>query len=316
MSTGSNGSVSVQVFEGSQGGVQAYRFLQSRVAFISSLFEVKPLWQIAKDWVFKGEVFGRHDGAFFQLIGGIFNPGGREVAGWAQPLLQEIGPPHVAALFVFDPGEGKELQFLLQAVSEPGSVGVVVEDRDDILQHFVDDKRGEIVQALVGGLRRWVLLSSVLGRTSIQASSANIERHALNVPLVTTYRRLAEGAKKKSSDEGYVVRHGLPQPQDPGRFFRKVVTEEVFFLTAAQRDELNQEVLNPPQVPVNGKEPDGPKKPAFSGDNFFWADESAVRDLERHGALNHHVVSLVGRAVRLRGREPEPSLAVQIVASK
>lgn len=287
----------VPVFMGDAAGREALEFVKGRVPRISARFERLPLHdpKVVKDWVFKGSVFGRHDGGFFELIGGTFSPGGREVASWAQPLIAEKGGAGLVVLFAHRVGD--EFQLLLQASSEPGNLGVIVQGSDEELATLVADNRGEIVTAKVEGAEVRGLLSSVLVRPTIQGSATNIAKHDLRVPLVTVYQRLLTAGRV----------HLFAQVEDGGKRFQHVNHYAVIVLTDDERAEVDAELANPPQA-------SGAQKPAYTADNFFWVSLSGFEELELSGAANAYATNLAGRLVRFANRPVQSFRPLEILA--
>lgn len=83
-----------------------------------------PLDQVS-GWGFQqdGEVFGRPDGKFFQLIGtrvGVPKDGQREVPSWDQPLLRETSGDGAVVVVLGNIGHGT-YDVLVQARIEPGN---------------------------------------------------------------------------------------------------------------------------------------------------------------------------------------------------
>lgn len=293
----------VPVFMGEAAGREALGFVKGRVPHISARFQRLPLHdpKVVKDWVFKGTVFGRHDGGFFELMGGTFSPGGREVSSWAQPLIAEKGGPGLVVLFAHQ--QDGELFLLLQASSEPGNLGVIVQGNDEELAALVADNRGEIVTAKVEGGETRGLLSSVLVRPTIQGSASNIAKHDLRVPLVSLYNRLF--------GQGRV--HCFAQVEDGGKRFQHVNHYAVVLLTDDERAAVDAELLNPPQIPIKADDPSGAQKPAYSADNFFWVSLGGFEELELNGAANAYATSLAGRLVRFANRSVQPFRPVEIL---
>lgn len=73
----------------------------------------------AKDWGLQGDGthFGRHDGKFFEIVGVlVMVPDGREVSGWNQPLVWEVGEGALVLL-----KRAGEEEYLVAAKPEPGN---------------------------------------------------------------------------------------------------------------------------------------------------------------------------------------------------
>ncbi len=72
----------------------------------------------ATDWGMQdqGARFGRHDGKFFNMVGVGVTTAVREVMGWNQPMLQEVGEGALALLRLRDIGH-----YLIAARAEPGN---------------------------------------------------------------------------------------------------------------------------------------------------------------------------------------------------
>ncbi|GEM_PF-6759716 len=252
-------------------------YIRSRLPHISGRGEVIDLALVGPPWGYTDEHYGRTDNRFFRLIGVRFNPGGREVKSWSQPILQALpaNVPDFVALIAHRRPDGTR-EFLLHIAAEPGNEGILLFPNDSAERdRLLAENRGELIT--VNGHE--AIRSSVLARPSVQTSQGNVDSHNLRVPLIGLVREMLD--------------HGLfqmrAQPQDGGRHFRKTVHEHWVWVDDAWRARVDEAILAGP--PENAKN-------AWSPEDFLWVTEEVFNHLEDRAAANAFLVSLVGRAIR------------------
>lgn len=269
---------------------KAQHFLARYAMSNSGRFERVPMHdpRVVKDWAFKGDVYGRHDEAFFRLEAGIVSMGGREQPGWAQPLLRELGDPGVICLMThLRPTDGLRL-YLVCATSEPGNKGVLLGGTDTQLSALEDDKRGEIVT--YDG--RQVFQTTVLFRATLQASTSNLNMNGSRVPFAGLYRELLQ------ADRVY----GERRCEDGGRFNRKVNIYAAIDLNPEEYNAVNEQIVNPPTVTNKN----GQDVPAFNTSGYVWVDQATFEGLIATECVNGFLPGVYELARRTVGRPAAP----------